>query len=187
MPFLATRLKKCYHYNSWNINIYNSKEELKQLDDITITNKEIIESIGFELAQTDSYIKIAVAKLLKTAGVTEITYEQFGILFVLSNEDGLYQRQLAFLLNKDRPNITRMLDILEKKGYVKRVKDPDNKRISKVYLTPAGLEKAELMAPYKKGFHQKIHQGISGEDLDICRSVLRRIRDNLEDSCSQQI
>lgn len=160
---------------------------MKQLDDIAITSKEITDNICYELGQTDSYIRIAVSKLLKTVGITDITYEQFGILFVLSNEDGLYQRQLAFLLNKDRPNITRMLDILEKQGYVKRVKDPNNKRIIKIYITPAGLEKVKLMEPYKKSFQERIEKGISKEDLDICRSVMKRIRENLEDSCSQQI
>lgn len=91
------------------------------------------------------------------------------------------------MLNKDRPNITRMLDILEKQGYVKRVKDPNNKRIIKIYITPAGLEKVKLMEPYRKSFQERIEKGISKEDLDICRSVMKRIRANLEDSCSQQI
>ena len=160
---------------------------MKQLDNITITISQITDNICYELAQTDSYIRIAVSKLLKTAGVTDITYEQFGILFVLSEQDGLYQRQLAIMLNKDRPNITRMLDILEKKGYVTRKKDPQNKRISKIHITPAGLKKVELMAPFKQEFQDRIHKSISKENLDICRSVLKQIRDNLEDSCSQQI
>ena len=160
---------------------------MKQLDDITIEINQITDNVCYELAQTDSYIKIAVSKLLKSVGVTDITYEQFGILFVLSVQDGLYQRQLAFLLNKDRPNITRMLDILEKKGYVKREKDPGNKRISKIHITPPGLEKVELMAPFKQEFQDRIQKSISDKDLEICRSVLKQIRDNLEDSCSQQI
>ena len=154
---------------------------------MTAAINQITDNICYELAQTDSYIRIAVSKLLKSAGVTDITYEQFGILFVLSEKDGLYQRQLAILLNKDRPNITRMLDILEKKGYVTREKAPENKRISKLHITQAGLEKVELMAPFKQEFNEKIHKSISKENLDICRSVLKQIRDNLEDSCSQQI
>ena len=73
------------------------------------------------------------------------------------------------------------------KGYVKREKDPGNKRISKIHITPPGLEKVELMAPFKQEFQDRIQKSISDKDLEICRSVLKQIRDNLEDSCSQQI
>ena len=57
----------------------------------------------------------------------------------------------------------------------------------KILAAAAGLEKVELMEPYKKSFQERIEKGISQEDLDICRSVMKRIRENLEDSCSQQI
>lgn len=144
-------------------------------------------NIGFELNRTGSYIKIAVMKMLKDLGITDITHEQFGILFLLSEEDGLYQRQLAFSLSKDRPNITRMLDILEKKGYIGREKHPDNKRISKVFITDEGRKKVEKAAPYRDIFKSKMHKGISNEELEICISVLQRVRENLADSCNLQI
>ena len=43
------------------------------------------------------------------------------------HRDGLYQRQLSEITMKDRPNITRIINILEKNGYVTRVSDK-NKR-----------------------------------------------------------
>lgn len=144
-------------------------------------------NIGFELSRTSSYMRVAIMKLLKYVGVTDITHEQFGILFVLSKEDGLYQRQLAFLLSKDRPNITRMLDILEKKEFIVREKHPENRRISKVRITDAGRAKVELLKPYKEEFADKISKNISEEEMEICYSVLKRIRENIGDSCNLQI
>lgn len=144
-------------------------------------------NIGFELNQTGSYIRVAVMKLLKDAGITDITHEQFGILFILSQEDGLYQRQLAFLLSKDRPNITRMLDILEKKSFITREKHPENRRISKVFITDEGRKKVEILVPFRDEFQEKIQKDIPEKDLETCRSVLKKIRENLGDSCNLQI
>lgn len=150
-------------------------------------NLEREKNIVFEVNQTASYVRVAVMKMLKDVGVTDITHEQFGILFILTKEDGLYQRQIAFLLSKDRPNITRMLDILEKKEFINREKHPDNRRISKVYITETGRKLVERLTPCKEKFREKIEKNIPKEDLEICLSVLKKIRDNIGDSCTLQI
>ena len=43
-----------------------------------------------------------------------ITPEQFTILAALVEQDGMYQSQIAHWTMKDRPNITRLTNILEK-------------------------------------------------------------------------
>ncbi len=152
-----------------------------------INNENYEKNIGYEIGKTSSFIRVAVMKHLKDAGITDITHEQFGILFILSQQDGLYQRQIAILLSKDRPNISRMLDILETKGYIIREKHPENKRISKVYITEKGKDKVELLIPFRDSFKEKLCKNISQEEMDICFSVLARIRENLSDSCNLQI
>lgn len=160
---------------------------MKKENSIDIIETDSEKNIGYEIGKTSSYIRVAVIKLLKEAGITQVTNEQFGILFLLSQQDGLYQRQLSVLLSKDRPNISRMIDILDKKGLVTRRTHPDNKRISKAYITEAGLELVKLLLPYKNAFKEKICKDIKDEEMDICFSVLAKIRKNLEDSCNMQI
>ena len=160
---------------------------MKKDEQNNINNNDYEKNIGYEIGKTSSYLRVGVMKLLKEAGITDITHEQFGILFILSQQDGLYQRQLAILLSKDRPNISRMVDILETKGYIKREKHPENKRISKVFITEKGKNKVALLMPYRKSFKEKICKDISQEEMDICFSVLAKVRENLYDTCNLQI
>lgn len=50
----------------------------------------------------------------------EITPEQYIILAILVENGELYQRQIAEIAYKDRPNITRLINILEKKRPCKK-------------------------------------------------------------------
>ena len=95
-------------------------------------------------------------------------------------KDGLYQTQIANILGKDRPNITRMIDILERKGFIRREKDDNNRRILKVFITPKGLEKAETAKPLRDKFSQVQYRGLSDEEILTLVRLLRKVRENFK-------
>lgn len=144
-------------------------------------------SIGYKIGLTSSYYKCAGMQLIKENGLTEITSEQFGILFVLYRQDGQYQRQLGQLLMKDRPNITRMLDTLEENEFLYRQKDEENRRISKVFITQKGRELVEQIIPQRQKIIKKALEGISEDEINMLLSTLEKIRKNLSDSFNIQI
>lgn len=144
-----------------------------------INNTDI--DLGFEIALTSSAYRAAGQKTLKSHGVDNITREQFGILLVLSLGDGLYQTQIANILGKDRPNITRMIDVLETNGYIRREKDENNRRILKVFLTDKGRKKAEIVKPLKDRMNDAQYRGMSDEEIFTLVSLLRRVRKNIEE------
>lgn len=135
--------------------------------------------LGFEIALTVSAYRAAGIKTLKAHGQDDITREQFGILLLLSLTDGLYQTQIANILGKDRPNITRMIDILEKRGFIRREKDENNRRILKVYLTESGLQKAESVRPLKDRMNYAQYKGMTNDEIKTLVSLLRRVRHNI--------
>ena len=144
-------------------------------------------NLGFELGLTVSAYRAAGQKSLKLNGLEDITKEQFGILILLTMRDGLYQTQIANILGKDRPNITRMIDILETKGYIRREKDSSNRRILKVFLTEKGQEKAEIAKPVRDKFSEVQYRGFSNEDIVTLVSLLRRVRDNFKEEYNLEI
>lgn len=144
-----------------------------------INNTDI--DLGFEIALTSSAYRAAGQKTLKSHGVDNITREQFGILLVLSLGDGLYQTQIANILGKDRPNITRMIDVLETNGYIRREKDENNRRILKVFLTDKGKKKAEIVKPLKDRMNDAQYRGMSDEEIFTLVNLLRRVRKNIEE------
>jgi len=68
----------------------------------------------------------------------DLTVSQFGVLEVLHHLGPLNQRAIGEKLLKSGGNITMVIDNLEKCGYVKREKDPDDRRAVLIHLTDSG-------------------------------------------------
>lgn len=135
--------------------------------------------LGLEMALTASTYRTASQKTLKEIGCDDITREQLGIILILSLTDGLYQTQIANILGKDRPNITRMIDVLESKGFIRREKDISNRRILKVYLTDKGKQKADIAKPLKDKMNATQYKGMSDAEILTLVELLRKVRKNI--------
>lgn len=144
-----------------------------------INNVDI--DLGLEMALTASAYRAAGQKTLKVHGCDNITREQLGILLLLSLGDGLYQTQIANILGKDRPNITRMIDVLETNGFIRREKDDNNRRILKVYLTDKGKERVSVAKPLKDRMNAAQYKGMTDDEIINLVTLLRKVRKNIED------
>ncbi len=145
-------------------------------------------SVGYYIHLTSLYLKLFAQQTLKEhAPFMEITLEQYAILYVLSQEDGLYQRQFAKILMKDRPNITRMVDILENKKLLYRKADQNDRRIHKLYISESGRALVEKIEPYKTSIHASIAEPLSAEEQDLLLQLLEKMRFNIENKINIQI
>lgn len=150
------------------------------------TNKMQRTGFGYLVNKAGLYFKINVLKCFKENNFG-VTIEQFAVLYFLSKENGLYQRQLAKLALKDRPNITRLIDILQKKGFVYRKTDPNNRRIFKIFITDEGINQVETIHPYLIEVNKRAVEGISEEEQELFRGILEKICENLDDDFKMQI
>lgn len=141
-------------------------------------------SLGYYLHLTSGYAKMFASQSLHGA---EVTPEQYGILYLLTVEDGLYQRQFSRFLVKDRPNISRMLDILEKKGYLYRKQDENCKRKVKVYITLQGKKLVEDLDEIKQEIVKEIASPLSKDEHEQLLNLLEKVRKNLEDKIKIQL
>ena len=132
------------------------------------------------------YMKLNAIQTFRSKNFN-VTPEQFYILFLVYESDGLYQRQLSQRLLKDRANITRMINILEERNLVCRKADANNKRIHKIYLTEDGIKKVEDMLPALRQIETFIYNGVSKEEKDILTKILYKILSNLESKVKIQI
>lgn len=76
-----------------------------------------------------------------------ITVSQFGILEALFHLGPMCQRDLAVKILKSTGNITLVIDNLEKRNLVKRLRDEDDRRFFTIHLTPAGKRFIEEIFP----------------------------------------
>ncbi|MEJ1353356.1 MAG: MarR family transcriptional regulator [Candidatus Sedimenticola sp. (ex Thyasira tokunagai)] len=137
---------------------------------------QIQQTLGFHLFQTSMRLKAAFARILRPY---DITPEQFTLLSLLSDTDGLQQREIAELLFKDRPNVTRILEKLEKKGLVLRKKDPGDRRASRVHITSSGQERYTLLNEAASSFRSRAYRGLEAADKKRLKASLNQIMENL--------
>ncbi|GMX64012.1 MULTISPECIES: MarR family winged helix-turn-helix transcriptional regulator [Paenibacillus] len=117
----------------------------------------------------------------KVVNPFDITVDQWEILVILWEKEGITQKELAERLYKDQTNIARMLFKLEKKGFVHRVTHETDRRSLRVYLTPKGREiKEEILAPSIEAYKKTV-EGLSEEEVETFRRILAVMYNNVKD------
>ncbi|MDF1553652.1 MAG: MarR family transcriptional regulator [Deferrisomatales bacterium] len=77
----------------------------------------------------------------------KLSFSQFGVLEALYHLGPLVQRDLATKLLKSARNITMVVDNLEKRGLVRRVRSETDRRFTHIHMTPEGRLLFEKVFP----------------------------------------
>ncbi len=135
------------------------------------------DTLGFMIVHTGKL-------LLKTingtfSGITkDITFEQLGVLYYISrNTKDMIQQDIAAVMDKTKSAILRSVDILEEKGFVKRLPVAGDRRKNVIELTNSGKSIIDTMHSQFLGHDGILKEGISEKDVEICMNVLGRIQE----------
>jgi len=109
----------------------------------------------------------------------DITSEQWSVLNKLAERDGISQRELAEHTEKDSNNITKILDQLERKGWVKRIANPQDRRSFLVYVTDNGLLLIKQLAPLDEELLNDVCASLSADEIALLRKILFQINTNI--------
>jgi DNA-binding MarR family transcriptional regulator len=101
------------------------------------------------------------------------------VLRMLWEQDGRIHSELAAVLRRSPATITNMVKRMEKAGFVERCSDPDDERVSRVYLTDAGREIQAGVEAAWRSFEQQTFSGFEQDELDTLCDLLMRVLDNL--------
>lgn len=108
----------------------------------------------------------------------EISTAQFVILSTLHNEGGESACELCKTMDYDRGAMSRMIDRLERKGLVRRVRQPGERRMITLQITVAGEAVLPKMQTCVVGVLNRFLRGISKSEVRQAESVLRRMLAN---------
>jgi DNA-binding MarR family transcriptional regulator len=136
----------------------------------------IEKSTGFIIYRTALAMRGALQRVLKEQGF-DITPEQYGILVLLREEEGLSQKEIGDVLFKDKPNISRMLDALERKGLILR--QATDRRSFAIFLTGEGKKLAEEVLLIKLELEKRALTGLLARELEVLESLINKIYGNL--------
>lgn len=91
------------------------------------------------------YINILNSKIKKYFGdelnknTINMTPEQYLVMDILWDEGTLSQQAIADIIQKDKNSVTKFIDSLERKGFVFRAVDKEDRRINNIVLSKDGI------------------------------------------------
>jgi len=134
------------------------------------------EEASLALIRTADLVLNRVSAILKGF---EITGTQYNVLRILrGSPQGLACGQISERLVTQDPDITRLLDRLENRHWIKRKRSVQDRRIVMAYITPAGLELLERVAPFIASYHRRQYGGWPEKRLKQLTDLLEQIREN---------
>ena len=113
-----------------------------------------------------------------------LSKEQWLILKVLSTDDGKIQNDLAFVTNRSKTALTRLIATMEKKGLVYRVTSKIDKRINHVFISDLGKINFDKSIPIIKQIKNELQKDISQEDIEKTIQVINQVFKNINNKTS---
>jgi len=134
--------------------------------------------LGFVLQDVARLMRRNFNRRAQKLGLTEAHWR---VLTNVSRCPGIRQAQLAELLEMHPISVARQIDRMEASGWVRREKDPDDRRAINLYLT----DQVEPMIKglYEQGKQVREHalQGLTEEQRQTLSDALLLMRRNLSD------
>ena len=119
-------------------------------------------------------------RLLQTAGV-RLDRAGSALLYKLYVDRGsLRVTTLADLLGVDAPTVTRKVQQLEQEGYVARHPDPDDRRATRIELSPTGRRTLQRVLDARRAWIASLFEGWDSAELGAFASALGRFSTTLE-------
>jgi DNA-binding MarR family transcriptional regulator len=114
-------------------------------------------------------------QVIKTAGLTAAQYNVLRILRG-AGRAGLACREIGERMISRDPDITRLLDRMEKRNLITRERQSNDRRVVKTYVTPEGLELLKTLDRPVSALHKRQFQGIPTAKLKSLAAMLEEIR-----------
>ena len=149
--------------------------------------EHFVNTIYYQIELTARYCKILGQQVFEKY-VSNLSLEEYTILDTLMLKQDLCQRDLAKLILKDRANTGKLLDTLEKKGFItRRLAIKNNRPVKIIDITELGVNIANDAAQKIKPHYKQLMEKVNNSDIRKVGDLLKDLRCVLHDTVSIQI
>jgi DNA-binding MarR family transcriptional regulator len=110
----------------------------------------------------------------------KLSKEQWLLLKKLHEKNGQMQNDLAFITDRSKTSLTRLINTMEKKGLVYRIGCNDDKRINHVYYTDKGNKLYNEATPVFLEVMNQLAENLTDKQISDTIEVLQHIIKNAE-------
>ncbi|MCV9965859.1 MarR family transcriptional regulator [Pararhizobium sp. BT-229] len=108
-----------------------------------------------------------------------LTLSRARALFALSRRDGLNQRELADELGIETPTIVRLLDGMEKQGFIERRVEASDRRAKQIHMTKRGRDIADEIDRLACEIRKDVLGGVDDKDKATALQVVSLMAGNI--------
>lgn len=138
--------------------------------------------VGYEVKRLDHLMSRCVEAGVKDEGIDQITLMNGWIIRYLYENRGndVFQRDLEKHCSIGRSTVTGIIQLMEKKGLIRREAVEYDARLKKVILTEKGINGHEKIEEMIEKINRKIVEGITDDELEMFLCVIEKMRKNAE-------
>jgi DNA-binding MarR family transcriptional regulator len=136
------------------------------------------DSLGYHFNVIFIHIKKSMETKLKLYNLTHL---QFSILINLYKNNVTTQKELLKYTYGDETSITRLVDRLESKGYLKRVQSDTDKRKKNLLLTKSGVSLTEEIISCAKEVNNELIKNLDEKESNQLLDLLQKMQITIND------
>jgi DNA-binding MarR family transcriptional regulator len=135
------------------------------------------EDVFISLQRTADGLMQGIEELLRPTGLSVTQYNVLRILRGAAPE-GLACGEIAQRMITRDPDITRLLDRLEARGWVTRSREKRDRRIITTRITSAGLRLLKTLDRPVRELHRRRMRHVNEKKLNVLLRLLESVREN---------
>ena len=144
-----------------------------------MVNSDSAHELILQVLRTRMIVRQTVQRILRNNKM-DMTFEMLQVTHRLGEKPGVSQQYLADETVKDKASLTNLINNLEKKGWVERKEDPNDRRNKQIYLTQEGEALSTRVTPLLHEVYDSVEEKLSAKEMESCIRYLRKLDMTLE-------
>ena len=136
-------------------------------------------TVGYLLERTTRVVKLSFHKAFKDLGI-DMTPEQWVLLESLYERNDQSQKELADESFKNAPTISRILDVISKKGWVERRPTAQDRRVFEIHLTDSGKKTVQMLKSKVNEIRRQGWENLDEEEYKTFIRIMNQIFSNYQ-------
>ncbi len=136
------------------------------------------DDVGSMFMEIQRHWRSILDKRLRPLGLSQAKWR--ALLHLSKSKNGLTQTDLAAHIGIETPTLVRLLDRLQKDGWVKRCESPSDRRCKVVRLTAKAAKVIRHISKTAQDLRDELFSGVSRKDLVAVVRVLSKIKARAE-------
>lgn len=131
---------------------------------------------GFLLTDAAHLLRKLIDRRLQPLGLTRA---QWSVLAILSNHEGLSQSQISDELEIEKSTTGRLIDQVERSGWIERRPIPGDRRLWGIHLTDRARQLIAEVESVVLNTRAEMLRGLSDEQQQTLSEMLQAVKSNL--------